>query len=194
MSALAWSNVLLWITVVVHTVLIIAILRHLGRSVLGARAVGVGEGPAVRTRPPAVPMETLRGDSLVPEDPSSGVRNVFFLSTTCKVCGHVLGALNEIRADHPADGDVFVIQGERNDVAAVVDEHGLDTRAVVPDPRARVFQSWDVTPRPFLVVLDDDGFVRDRGRPEARERLRELLRHNTPTLGPEPGVAEASPS
>lgn len=179
MSALAWSNLILWVVVAVQAVMIVAILRYLGTSVLGAGAPGSGEGPVIRTRPPRVHMENLRGESIALEEPSSAIRNVFFLSTTCKVCDHMLRALRELRGEDPDAADLFVIQGEHDHVAALTSEHELDPEAVVPDARARIFRAWDVGRRPFLVVLDEAGVVQDRGRPEARDRLGELLGHRT---------------
>lgn len=182
MSALAWSNVLLWIVVVVQAVMIVAILRYLGTRVLRVGASGSGAGPPAQTRPPRVPMENLRGEPVAPEDPGSAVRNVFFLSTTCKICRHMLQALRDLRAGPPDESDLFVIQGEMDDVTAMAAEQGLDGGAVVPDPQARVFRSWDVARRPFLVVLDENGVVKDHGRPETRARLLELVDPDPPRV------------
>lgn len=175
MSALAWSTVLLWIVVTVQAVMIVAILRYLGTSVLGAGAFASGEGPPVRTRPPRVPMANLRGESVALDDPGSTVRHIFFLSTTCKVCRHVVQALRDLRSSLPAGSDLFVIHGEADDIRTMATEERLDPGAVVPDPGARVFRTWDVIPRPFVVALDENGLVKDRGRPDNPDRLRELV-------------------
>ncbi len=142
------SYVLLWLTVVVLALAVVALLRQIG--VLHARLAPLGahfagEGPPLDQPAPPVPGV----------DWGTAARTlVAFTSPTCEVCATL-----------------------RPSIAALARQY-RDVRlhtVELDGPTRPVFAAFDVRSTPYFVVVDDGGVVRGRGVANSLEQVEELL-------------------
>lgn len=160
------SHWLLWFFVILNSVMLLAILRHMGSELLETSPKQLG--PVVGKPPPEIELKNLRGDAIALADEDRPIRHVVFLSTTCKVCEHLLRAVEDVVA---TDNIVFVIKGDSERISELVSRHELDERIVVADAQGRVFREWNVGGSPFVVVLDGGGVIENSGSPSSRAQF-----------------------
>jgi hypothetical protein len=150
MNGGAWvaSYVMLWVTVVVMAVAIVALLRQIG--VLHARlqplgAHFAGEGPE-RLAPAPFPDVFDYG--------SSRLTLVAFTSVGCQVCASLSPGIRAL--DRQFDD--------------------LAVHVVVHDPgTAPTFAAFNVTSTPYFVTADRQGIVRVRGIANSLEQIEEMI-------------------
>ena len=99
MTALAISNVVLWIVVLVLLVVVFALTRQIGllhERIAPAGALMINRGLTVGEAAPVVEVVDLNGQPLsVGAERSDGLSTlILFLSPTCPVCESLLPALN----------------------------------------------------------------------------------------------------
>ncbi len=148
MSGSVWiaSYVLLWATVLVLSLTVVALLRQIGVLHARVRPVGThfaGEGPErLAPAPPAfdygAPTMTL----------------VAFLSPTCEICHVLRPGLAAIRRTYPG-------------VRVEELEHGPATEDV--------FGAFNVRSTPYFVTVDPSGIVRVRGIANTLEQIEVML-------------------
>jgi thiol-disulfide isomerase/thioredoxin len=146
----AWiaSYVVLWITVVILGLAVVALLRQVGVLHARLRPLGVhfgGEGPELRT--PA------------PEPARFGYHQrdltlVAFTSPTCEICASLMPGLRAIEQEY-----------------AEVGLHQVDHAPAT----ATVFAAFDVRSTPYVVAVDRRGVVRGRGIANSLEQVEELI-------------------
>jgi len=142
------SYVMLWITVGVLGLTVIALLRQIGVLHARLRPLGVhfgGEGPDRLAPAPSVPGIDYSASLLTV---------VSFTAPGCAVCEHLLPALRALRGQYR---DVLV-------------HELLNGPATAP-----VFAEFRVRSTPYFVAVDRSGIVRGRGVANSLEQIELLI-------------------
>jgi len=178
MSALAVSNVLLWIAVVLLAGLVLVLLRQIGVlhvRIAPAGALVAGAGPRAGEAAPVLEALDWHGSPvrIGGADPGRDTL-VCFISPTCPVCKALLPALRSLRA---AEGErlrlVLASDGPRAEHEAFVRRERLDRESYVLS--APLGRAWQVASLPFAALIDERGIVRAQGLVNTREHLESLF-------------------
>jgi methylamine dehydrogenase accessory protein MauD len=179
MSALAISNVVLWIVVLALLAVVLALTRQIGvlhERIAPAGALMINRGLTVGEPAPVIDVVDLNGLELqVGAGRSDGLSTlILFLSPTCPVCESLLPVLQSSRKHErswlqivlASDGDPAVHR-------EFVRSRGLlDFPYVVSAPLGMTYQ---VSRLPFAALLDPAGRLRARGLVNSREHLESLF-------------------
>ncbi|MEM8923298.1 MAG: hypothetical protein AAGD35_07320 [Actinomycetota bacterium] len=160
MTGTIWilSYVLLWVTVLVLGVTVVALLRQIGLLHTRVAPMGVhfaGEGPELDRPAPELPPRTdriLDGSN----DDGAGAESITvlaFTSPTCEICASLRPGLRRMA-------------GGYDDVEVRFVDHGTD-----PD----AFGRFRVRSTPYLVAIDGEGIVRSRGVANTLDQAEEML-------------------
>lgn len=149
MSGAVWivSYVMLWVTVVVLGVTVVALLRQIGVLHTRIAPMGVhfaGEGPELDEPAP---------DRATHDYSVSDVTMLAFTSPTCEICASL----------HPA-----IVRLAKADP-------GLALRTIDAEADRAVFSTFQVRSTPYIVAIDRDGVVRGRGVANTLDQVEELL-------------------
>jgi len=179
MTALAVSNVILWIVVLALLVVVLALTRQVGvlhERIAPAGALMINRGLAVGEQVPALDVVDLNGRGLrVGEQRPDGLSTlILFLSPTCPVCESLLPALKSSRKDEQSWLRILLASdGEPTAHREFVRSHGLlDFPYIVSAPLGMTYQ---VSRLPFAALLDSAGKLRARGLVNSREHLESLF-------------------
>lgn len=179
MTALAISNIVLWIVVLALLVVVLALTRQLG--VLHERITPVGalmlnKGLSVGERAPAVDVEDLEGTRLRVGSPRPDGKStlLLFVSPTCPVCKSLLPIVKSSGKDERSWLDIILASdGDPNEHREYVRANGLaNVPYVVSAPLGMTYQ---VSRLPFAALLDEAGVLRARGLVNSREHLESLF-------------------
>ena len=179
MSALAVSNLVLWVLVLGLTVVVFALLRQVGvlhERIAPVGALMLGKGLKVGERAPEITVEDVAGQSLavgaVRADGSSLL--LMFVSPTCPVCKTLIPVLKSSRlAERSWVEIVLASDGDRAEQLAFIEAQDLHPfRYVVSAPLGMGYQ---ISRLPYAVLLDDRGVLRARGLVNSREHLESLF-------------------
>lgn len=179
MSALAVSNLVLWILVLLLGVLLLALVRQVGvlhERIAPAGALMLNRGLNIGEPGPLVEVADLEGRALrvgsAREDGRSTL--LLFVSPGCPVCKTLLPAVKSSRRDERSWLDVILASdGERSEQQAFVREQGLDGIPYVVS--AALGLAYQVSRLPFAALLDEHGVLRARGLVNSREHLESLF-------------------
>jgi methylamine dehydrogenase accessory protein MauD len=179
MTALAVSNVILWIAVVVLSAILLAVVRQLGilhERLAPTGALMLAKGLKVGEAVPHVSADDLEGKSHVIGRAQAGERAtlLMFVSPTCPVCKALLPVL---KASAIAERDwldiVLASDGEPGAQRDFVAAHRLGAFTyLVSAPLGIAFQ---VSRLPFAALIDSHGVLRARGIVNSREHLESLF-------------------
>ncbi len=179
MTALAVSNVTLWVVVVALALALLAVVRQLG--VLHERIAPVGalmlaNGLKVGESAPRVEARDLEGRSLTLGAARAEERATLlvFVSPTCPVCKALLPILKSSLASERGWLDIILasdgeIAGQREFVR--VQRLG-EFPYIVSAPLGIAYQ---VSRLPFAALIDSQGVLRARGIVNSREHLESLF-------------------
>ncbi len=177
-SALIFSNLLLWIVVILLLVTVFALARQIG--LLHERVAPVGalmptEGPKIGEI--VEPMEThqLDGTSYTIGGEKTHKTLVYFLSPTCPICKSLLPiVLGIARQESEHLRVVFASDGDNTeDHITYAKEHNLtDYPYLLSQPLG---MRMGVNKLPFAVLLNEQGVLRGRGLVNNREHLESLM-------------------
>jgi methylamine dehydrogenase accessory protein MauD len=178
-TALAVSNVTLWLVVIGLSIALLAVIRQLG--VLHERIAPVGalmlaKGLKVGELAPTVPTQDLEGRRIV----LGAVRDddratlIMFVSPTCPVCKTLLPALKSSLASERDWLDIILASdGEIPSQREFVNAQRLGGFSyVVCAPLGIAYQ---VSRLPFAALIDARGILRARGIVNSREHLESLF-------------------
>jgi methylamine dehydrogenase accessory protein MauD len=179
MSALAISNVVLWLVVAALAVVVLALARQLG--VLHERIAPVGalmlnRGLAVGERAPVLDVTDLAGAAWRIGAPSGDGRStlLLFVSPTCPVCKSLLAV---VKSSGNAERDwlniVLASDGAADEHAAFARANGLQGVPYVLSPSLGM--TYQVSRLPFAALIDEAGVLRARGLVNSREHLESLF-------------------
>ena len=113
MSALAISNAVLWVLVLVLTAVVLALVRQLGvlhERIAPAGALMLNRGPAVGEPAPLMEVADLEGQAHQLGSARADGRStlLLFVSPSCPVCKTLLPAVKSSRKDERAWMDVIL--------------------------------------------------------------------------------------
>ena len=179
MTALAISNIVLWVVVLALLAVVLALTRQLG--VLHERIAPVGalmlnRGLAVGEKAPAVDVDDLNGVRLNVGSPRSDGKStlLLFVSPTCPVCKSLLPIVKSSGKDERDWLNVILASdGDPDEHREFARANGLSgVPYVVSAPLGMTYQ---VSRLPFAALLDEAGVLRARGLVNSREHLESLF-------------------
>jgi methylamine dehydrogenase accessory protein MauD len=178
-TALAVSNVVLWVLVVILAAVVLALVRQIGvlhERIAPAGALMLHRGLTVGDPAPQLEVADLDGRSHQVGNARTDGRStlLLFVSPSCPVCKALLPAVKASRRDERRWMDVLLAgDGERSEQQAFVREQGLEgIPFVVSAPLGLAYQ---VSRLPFAALLDEQGVLRARGLVNSREHLESLF-------------------
>jgi methylamine dehydrogenase accessory protein MauD len=179
MTALAISNVVLWIVVLALLAVVLALTRQVGvlhERIAPAGALMINRGLTVGEQVPVIDVTDLNGQALkIGAASRDGLSTlILFLSPTCPVCESLLPVLQSSRKHEKSWlGIVLASDGDPAAHREFVRTHGLlDFPYVVSAPLGMTYQ---VSRLPFAALLDATGTLRARGLVNSREHLESLF-------------------
>jgi methylamine dehydrogenase accessory protein MauD len=176
-TALALSNVLLWLTNIALIVTVLALARQIG--VLNERLTPLGaltmdHGPRVGEAAPVFTLPTLVGGDIVVGAATGRSQLLFFLSPTCPVCKKLLPILRSLSHHERATLDVVLASdGE-------LDEHSrfYQREKLAPFPyvlSTDLGMAFRISKLPYAVVIGPAGLISAKGLVNNREQIESLL-------------------
>jgi methylamine dehydrogenase accessory protein MauD len=178
-TALAVSNVTLWLVVIGLSLALLAVVRQLG--VLHERIAPVGalmlaKGLKVGEIAPSITVQDLEGRSLTVGAARTDERAtlVMFVSPTCPVCKTLLPILKSSLASERDWLDIILASdGENAKHREFVLAHRLGSFPYIVSAPLGV--SYQVSRLPFAALIDAQGVLRARGIVNSREHLESLF-------------------
>jgi len=178
-SALAVSNVVLWVLVLVLAAVLLAVVRQLGvlhERIAPAGALMLNRGLKVGEPAPVVSVSDLQGarHELGAARADGRSTLLLFVSPTCPVCKTLLPAVLSSRKDERGWLDVILASdGELAEQREFVRRQRLELVPYVVS--AALGLAYQVGRLPFAALLDEQGIVRARGLVNSREHLESLF-------------------
>ena len=179
MSALAVSNVVLWVLVLALAGVVLALTRQLGvlhQRIAPAGALMLNRGLTVGEPAPVLELAALDGRELrvgaARDDGRSTL--LLFVSPTCPVCKTLLPAVKSSRRDERAWMDVILA----SDGDPTAQREFVRTQALEGIPyvvSAPLGLAYQVSRLPFAALVDERGLLRARGLVNSREHLESLF-------------------
>lgn len=179
MTAIAISNVILWVVVLALLIVVLALTRQVGvlhERIAPAGALMINRGPAVGEQVPAIDVVDLDGRGLsIGAQRADGLSTlILFLSPTCPVCESLLPALKASRRDEQSWLRILLASdGESTAHREFVRSHGLADFPYIVS--AALGMTYQVSRLPFAALLDSAGKLRARGLVNSREHLESLF-------------------
>jgi methylamine dehydrogenase accessory protein MauD len=178
-TALAISNAVLWVLVLVLAAVVLALVRQVGvlhERVAPAGALMLQRGLAVGEAAPALDVSDLEGRPQRIGGARADGRStlLLFVSPTCPVCKSLLPAVKSSRKDERRWLDVILASdGGAEEQRAFVRAQALENIPyIVSAPLGLAYQ---VSRLPFAALLDEGGILRARGLVNSREHLESLF-------------------
>jgi methylamine dehydrogenase accessory protein MauD len=179
MTALAVSNVVLWVLVLVLSAVVLALTRQLGvlhERIAPAGALMLSRGLNVGEPAPVLELAALDGQPLKIGSARADGRStlLLFVSPSCPVCKTLLPAVRSSRRDERSWLDVILASdGDLAELREFVRAQGLDGVPYVVS--AALGLAYQVSRLPFAALLDEQGVLRARGLVNSREHLESLF-------------------
>lgn len=179
MTALAVSNALLWVLVLILAGVVLALTRQLGvlhERIAPAGALMLNRGLSVGEPGPTLEVAALDGQALKIGAARGDGRStlLLFVSPTCPVCKTLLPAVKSSRRDERSWLDVILASdGDIAEQHEFVRAQGLEGIPYVVS--AALGLAYQVSRLPFAALLDEQGVLRARGLVNSREHLESLF-------------------
>jgi len=179
MTALAISNVVLWLVVICLVLVLLALTRQLGvlhERIAPAGALMINRGPAIGDVVPALEVVDLAGRELRIGAARADGRStlILFVSPTCPVCKALLPVVTSSRQQERDWLEVVLASdGEPAEHRQFVQQHQLQDCSYVLSPALGL--SFQVNRLPFAALIDQAGILRARGLVNSREHLESLF-------------------
>ncbi len=177
MNLLIFSNILLWVVVLIQLAVIFALARQIG--ILFERVSPVGAmisdaGPALGDKVAPLALPNLNGSGLTLGRAGGRSQLIFFLSTSCPICKALLPALKSIRSDEQGWLDVILASDGREQLhRRLIEAEDLGAFPYVLS--SELGMNFKVSKLPFAVLIDKDGKVEAKGLVNSREQLESLF-------------------
>jgi hypothetical protein len=140
-----------------------AIYNHLGSQYLTSREGHQAQGPPV-----GAPFAAYVPDPLIA---AGKTRLILFTTDSCPLCYEILQQVHESVADQGLVG-VHVIHAGHGPVPWIAEQSEV---AVTLDAKASLFRRLDVRSTPFMVILDANGRVAEKGVVNAGRGLEDAI-------------------
>ena len=179
MSALAISNLVLWMLVLVLSVVVLALARQLGvlhERIAPAGALMLNRGLTVGEPAPVLEVADLEGRAHRVGSPRADGRSTLLLwvSPSCPVCKSLLAAVKSSASDERSWMDVILASdGDRSEQLEFVRAQGLQGVPYIVSSALGL--AYQVSRLPFAALLDEQGILRARGLVNSREHLESLF-------------------
>ena len=179
MTALAVSNIVLWVLVITLAAVVLALTRQLGvlhERIAPAGALMLNRGLRVGEAAPVLEVTDLEGRALHIGSARADGRStlLLFVSPTCPVCKTLLPAVLASRKDERSWLDVILTSdGELGEQREFVRRQRLEAVPYVVS--AALGLAYQVGRLPFAALLDEQGVLRARGLVNSREHLESLF-------------------
>jgi len=179
LSALAVSNVVLWMLVLLLAGVVLALARQVGilhERIAPAGALMLNRGLTVGEPAPVLEVADLEGRAHRVGSPRQDGRStlLLFVSPTCPVCKSLLAAVKSSARDERRWMDVILASdGDRTEQSEFVRAQGLEGIPYVVS--AALGLAYQVSRLPFAALLDEQGILRARGLVNSREHLESLF-------------------
>jgi len=179
MTALALSNVVLWLLVIALSVVVLALTRQLGvlhERIAPAGALMINRGPAVGEKVSALDVVDLDGQGRRIGDARSDGKStlILFVSPTCPVCKALLPVVKSSREQERDWLEVLLASdGDPLEHRRFVAEHQLQALPYLLSSALGL--NYQVNRLPFAALLDQGGVLRARGLVNSREHLESLF-------------------
>ena len=179
MTALAISNAVLWLLVVLLAAAVLALARQVGvlhERIAPAGALMMRRGLAVGEAVPVLEVADLEGRAHQIGSARADGRStlLLFVSPACPVCKSLLPAVKSSRKDERSWVDVILASdGDSAEQRAFVAAQGLAGVPYVVS--AALGLAYQVSRLPFAALLDERGILRARGLVNSREHLESLF-------------------
>jgi len=179
MTALAVSNVVLWVLVLVLAAVVLALTRQLGvlhERIAPAGALMLNRGLNVGEAAPVLELAALDGQPVKVGSARGDGRStlLLFVSPGCPVCKTLLPAVRSSRRDERSWLDVILASdGDPAEQREFVRAQGLEGIPYVVS--AALGLAYQVSRLPFAALLDEQGVLRARGLVNSREHLESLF-------------------
>jgi methylamine dehydrogenase accessory protein MauD len=177
MTLLLFSNIVLWVVVVIQIGVIYVLARQIG--ILYERVSPVGamisdSGPDLGDGVARMILQNLNGHPVQVGGNQGRAQLVFFLSTSCPICKALLPALKSIRTDESAWLDVVLASDGREALhRRLIESEALEAFPYVLS--SELGMSFRVSKLPFAVLIDQNGKVAAKGLVNSREQLESLF-------------------
>jgi methylamine dehydrogenase accessory protein MauD len=178
-SAVAISNVVLWLLVLALSSVVLALARQVGvlhERIAPAGALMLNRGLTVGEPAPVLEVADLEGHAHQLGSPRADGRStlLLFVSPSCPVCKTLLSAVKSSASDERTWMDVILASdGDRAEQREFVRAQGLDGIPYVVS--AALGLAYQVSRLPFAALLDEKGILRARGLVNSREHLESLF-------------------
>ena len=179
MSALAISNLVLWMLVLVLSIVVLALARQLGvlhERIAPAGALMLNRGLTVGEPAPVLEVADLEGHAHRVGSPRADGRStlLLFVSPSCPVCKSLLAAVKSSAGDERSWMDVILASdGDRSEQLEFVRAQGLAGIPYIVSSALGL--AYQVSRLPFAALLDEQGILRARGLVNSREHLESLF-------------------
>ena len=179
MTALAVSNVLLWVLVLALAAVVLALTRQLGvlhQRIAPAGALMLNRGLSLGEPAPVLELAALDGRELTVGAARADGRStlLLFVSPSCPVCKSLLPAVKSSRRDERSWMDVILASdGDAAEQREFVRAQGLEQ--IPSGVSAALGLAYQVSRLPFAALLDERGVLRARGLVNSREHLESLF-------------------
>jgi methylamine dehydrogenase accessory protein MauD len=179
LSALAISNLVLWVLVLVLSTVVLALARQLGvlhERIAPAGALMLNRGLTVGEPAPVLELADLDGRAHRLGSPRADGRStlLLFVSPSCPVCKSLLAAVKSSASDERSWMDVILASdGDRSEQLEFVRAQGLNGVPYIVSSALGL--AYQVSRLPFAALLDEQGILRARGLVNSREHLESLF-------------------
>ena len=177
-EALAVSNAVLWVVVVVLALVVLALARQVGllHERLGpVGALALAGGPQPGEAAPVLEVDDFDGRRVTigGADPAGRSTLLVFVAPSCPVCRTLLPALRSLAKRERRLRVVLASDGPRAEHEAFVREHALgELGYLLSQPLGLAYR----VPRlPWAALVDGRGVLRSQGLVNSREHLESLL-------------------
>ena len=178
-EALAISQVVLWIVVVILAATVLALARQIGvlhERIAPMGALTIDKGPKVGDAAPIFDLYALDQSPVTIGGPSpSGLSTMLmFVSPTCPVCKKLLPIVRSIAASETRWlRVVFTSDGEEPAQQEFVGRHRLESFPMVLS--SELGTTYRVGKLPYAVLIDEEGRIRAKGLVNTREHLESII-------------------
>jgi methylamine dehydrogenase accessory protein MauD len=179
MTALAISNAVLWLVVLLLAAAVLALARQVGvlhERIAPAGALMLRRGLAVGEAAPVLEIADLEGHAHQIGSARADGRStlLLFVSPSCPVCKSLLPAVKSSRKDERSWVEVILASdGDNAEQRAFVAAQGLAGVPYVVSSALGL--AYQVSRLPFAALLDEHGILRARGLVNSREHLESLF-------------------
>lgn len=175
-DVLLYSNLLLWVVVLVLGAVVFGMVRQIG--VLHERVAPMGalandRGPEVGEMAPDMKIAGMDGGLVQIGGPVPGGRSrlLLFVSPSCPICKKLLPIARSFASGERLDV-VIVGDGDLAEQREMIRANGLEGIPYVNSPQ--VGMAFQVGKLPYAILIDEDGVIRAKGLVNSREHLESL--------------------